>query len=110
MSKCELEDPKKASTWRKLELPEEILHYLKVCYRRHFGQAHSTPFTIPSLSQYFDWAANSAVFELVLKGEYSNEEISELQQLFLKHCKAEHYDQLVGTEITQKAWTGKVAA
>eukprot|EP00957_Ditylum_brightwellii_P205649 15344794-Ditylum_brightwellii.AAC.1 len=28
-SKCKLEDPKKAITWRKLELPEEILHYLK---------------------------------------------------------------------------------
>eukprot|EP00957_Ditylum_brightwellii_P000385 29956-Ditylum_brightwellii.AAC.1 len=83
MSKCELEDPKKTSTWRKLELPEEILHYLKVHNRHHFGQAH---------------------------GEYSNEEVSELQQLLLKNCKAENYDQLVRTKITRKVWKGKVAA
>eukprot|EP00957_Ditylum_brightwellii_P071104 5404159-Ditylum_brightwellii.AAC.1 len=30
MSKCELKDPKKASAWRKLRLPEEILNYLNV--------------------------------------------------------------------------------
>eukprot|EP00957_Ditylum_brightwellii_P004765 362792-Ditylum_brightwellii.AAC.1 len=40
MYKCKLEDPTKASIRRKLELPEEILHYLKVHNRRHFGQAH----------------------------------------------------------------------
>eukprot|EP00957_Ditylum_brightwellii_P037127 2810204-Ditylum_brightwellii.AAC.1 len=39
-SKCELEDPKKVGTWKKLELPEEILPYLKVHNRHHFGQAH----------------------------------------------------------------------
>eukprot|EP00957_Ditylum_brightwellii_P002315 178102-Ditylum_brightwellii.AAC.1 len=74
-SERELEDPKKASTWMKQELPEEILHYLKVFNRCHFGQAH---------------------------GECSNEELSELQQLLFKHCKAENYDQVVGTEITRK--------
>eukprot|EP00957_Ditylum_brightwellii_P142267 10838314-Ditylum_brightwellii.AAC.1 len=100
--KCKLEDLKKASTWRKLELLEESLHYLKVCNRHHFGQAHGNPFTVPPLSQYFDWAANSAMSELVLKGEYSNEELIELQQLLLKHCKAENYDQSVGTDITRK--------
>eukprot|EP00957_Ditylum_brightwellii_P155937 11869904-Ditylum_brightwellii.AAC.1 len=68
MSECKLEDPKKASAWRKLEVPEDILHYLK----------------------------------LVLKDEYSNEELSELKQLLLKHCRAESYDQLVRTEITRK--------
>eukprot|EP00957_Ditylum_brightwellii_P207545 15353454-Ditylum_brightwellii.AAC.1 len=107
-SECKLKDPKKSSTWRKLELPEEILHYLKACNRHHFGQAHGTPFTVPPLSQIFDWAANSAISKLVLKGECSNEELSELQQLLLKHCKAENYDQLVGMEITRKVWKRKV--
>eukprot|EP00957_Ditylum_brightwellii_P087793 6685840-Ditylum_brightwellii.AAC.1 len=38
MFQCELKDPKKASTWKKLELPEEILHYLKVSNRHRFEQ------------------------------------------------------------------------
>eukprot|EP00957_Ditylum_brightwellii_P082973 6308431-Ditylum_brightwellii.AAC.1 len=49
-----LEDPKLATNWKFVELPEEILHYLTVRNRRHFGQAYGTPFTVPPLSQWFD--------------------------------------------------------
>ena len=63
-----LENPKTASTWRKVDLPKEILHYLTVCNCCHFGQAHNTPFTVPLLSQYFDLAANSPTSEAVLQG------------------------------------------
>ena len=49
-----LENPKTTSTWRKVDMPKEILHYLTVRNQRHFGQAHNTPFTVPPLFQYFD--------------------------------------------------------
>eukprot|EP00957_Ditylum_brightwellii_P126563 9645966-Ditylum_brightwellii.AAC.1 len=60
----ELEDPKKAQQWRTVDVPEEILHYLTIWNRHHFGQVKGTPFMIPPLSQYFDWSANSPVSEM----------------------------------------------
>ena len=79
--------PQTASTWRKVDMPKEILHYLTVRNRRYFGQAHNTPFTVPLLSQYFDWAANSPMPGAVLRGQFTDTELTDLQQLFLKHCK-----------------------
>eukprot|EP00957_Ditylum_brightwellii_P060752 4612799-Ditylum_brightwellii.AAC.1 len=42
-----LEDPKQTTEWKTIELPQEIVHYLKIWDRRYFGQAQGTPFTIP---------------------------------------------------------------
>eukprot|EP00957_Ditylum_brightwellii_P091506 6968067-Ditylum_brightwellii.AAC.1 len=64
----QLEDPKSGTMWRLVELPKEILHYLTICNRRHFGQTMGTLFTVPPLSQHFDWAANSMTSELMLQG------------------------------------------
>eukprot|EP00957_Ditylum_brightwellii_P141666 10792640-Ditylum_brightwellii.AAC.1 len=54
-----LDNPKKAQHWRMVETPRYIAFYLKLHNRLHFGQAKSTPFTIPPLAEEFDWAANS---------------------------------------------------
>eukprot|EP00957_Ditylum_brightwellii_P094216 7173402-Ditylum_brightwellii.AAC.1 len=89
MLDCELKDHKKAEQWRTVELPEEILHYFTEQNQQHLGQDHSTLFTIPPLSQYFDWLANSPVSKMVLQGEFNTKELDELQQLFLHHCKME---------------------
>eukprot|EP00957_Ditylum_brightwellii_P092670 7056394-Ditylum_brightwellii.AAC.1 len=35
----ELEDPKSSTEWKMIDLPQEIVHYLKICNRQHFGQA-----------------------------------------------------------------------
>eukprot|EP00957_Ditylum_brightwellii_P055431 4200379-Ditylum_brightwellii.AAC.1 len=105
-----LENPKTASTWRMVDLPEEILHYLTVHNCRHFGQAHNTPFTVPLLSQYFDWAANSPMSETILQGKFTDTELTELQQLFLKDCKMAPIKKYVGKKITCVMWKGKVAA
>eukprot|EP00957_Ditylum_brightwellii_P108877 8305754-Ditylum_brightwellii.AAC.1 len=106
---CELKDPKKSETWRTIDLPEEILHYLTVHNRHHFGQAHGTPFTIPQLSQYFDWAANSPVSEAVPNGTFTNDKLSKLQYLFLSHCKVESFESVVGGKLTCDKLKGKVA-
>ena len=66
-----------AISWRKVKMPAEILHYLTLRNRRHFGQAHNTPFTVPPLSQYFDWAANSPISEAFLKGQFNDTELTE---------------------------------
>eukprot|EP00957_Ditylum_brightwellii_P155784 11860194-Ditylum_brightwellii.AAC.1 len=98
---CKLEDPKKEETWHIINLPEEILHYLTVRNKCHFGQAHGTPFTIPLLSQYFDWVANLHVSEAVLNGTFTNDEFSKLQQHFLHHCKVESFESVVGGKLTR---------
>eukprot|EP00957_Ditylum_brightwellii_P155063 11803093-Ditylum_brightwellii.AAC.1 len=74
----ELEGPKNATEWKLVDLPQEVLHYLTLCNCCHFRQAHGTPFTVPPLSQCFDWSANSSVSEFVLQGKYSNVELDDI--------------------------------
>eukprot|EP00957_Ditylum_brightwellii_P189839 14452549-Ditylum_brightwellii.AAC.1 len=105
---CELKDPKKAETWRTINLPLEILHYLTIHNRHRFRQAQGTLFTIP-LSQYFNWAANSPVSEAVLSGTFTNDKLSKLQQLFLNHCKVKSFESVVVGKLTHTKWKGKVA-
>eukprot|EP00957_Ditylum_brightwellii_P130417 9948917-Ditylum_brightwellii.AAC.2 len=74
----ELEDPKKVQQWRIVDLPEELLHYLTIWNQCHFSSAKGTPFMIFPLSQYFDWAANSPVSNMVLKGEFNSKELDKV--------------------------------
>jgi hypothetical protein len=41
-ARTSLPDPKKASTWRTVDLPKDVLHYLLLRNRLHFGQAEGT--------------------------------------------------------------------
>eukprot|EP00957_Ditylum_brightwellii_P071018 5396776-Ditylum_brightwellii.AAC.1 len=71
-----LDNLKKAQHLRIVETPQEISFYLKLRNRLHFGQAKGIPFTVPSLAEEFDWAANSQHSKLVLEGSYSNLELT----------------------------------
>ena len=46
-ARTEEEDPHQCTDWRQIDVPTEILHHLRERNRRHFGQAHGTPFTVP---------------------------------------------------------------
>eukprot|EP00957_Ditylum_brightwellii_P017042 1285377-Ditylum_brightwellii.AAC.1 len=48
--------------------------------------------------------------EAVLQGQFTDTELTDLQQLFLKHCKMAPIDEYVGKKITRAKWKGKVAA
>eukprot|EP00957_Ditylum_brightwellii_P155032 11800085-Ditylum_brightwellii.AAC.1 len=63
---------------------------------------------MPSLSQCFDWSANSSISDLVLQGDYTNNKIDNITQLFLWHCTAEPIDHEIGTKITQESWKIRV--
>eukprot|EP00957_Ditylum_brightwellii_P050896 3860126-Ditylum_brightwellii.AAC.1 len=39
----DLEDPKSTTEWKTINLPQEIVHYLKLRNRRHFEQAQGAP-------------------------------------------------------------------
>eukprot|EP00957_Ditylum_brightwellii_P134486 10252557-Ditylum_brightwellii.AAC.1 len=71
----DLEDPKSTTEWKMIDLPQEIVHYLKLCNQRHFGQTQGTHFTMPLRSQCVDWSANSPISDLVLQGNYMNNKI-----------------------------------
>eukprot|EP00957_Ditylum_brightwellii_P105613 8052550-Ditylum_brightwellii.AAC.1 len=48
--------------------------------------------------------------EAVLQGQLTDTELTDLQQLFLKHCKMAPIKKYVGEKITCAMWKGKVAA
>eukprot|EP00957_Ditylum_brightwellii_P016462 1237411-Ditylum_brightwellii.AAC.1 len=74
----DLEDSKQTTEWKTIDLPQEIVHYLNIWNRRHFGQSQGTPFTVPPPSQCSDWSAKSHISELVLQGNYSNDDIDDI--------------------------------
>eukprot|EP00957_Ditylum_brightwellii_P207733 15354296-Ditylum_brightwellii.AAC.1 len=103
-----LDNLKEARHWKTVELPKDIAFYLKLRNKLHFGQAHSTPFTIPPSSVEVDWVENSMTPELVLKGEHSNSELSFLQTLLLTHCKSKQTKATVGEPIDLSKWKDKI--
>jgi hypothetical protein len=77
-----LPDPKKATEWKTVDLPDEIVYYLLLRNRRHFGQAQGTPFTTPTFTTHIDWAASTKTSELILNGDFNTDELSDLQKPF----------------------------
>eukprot|EP00957_Ditylum_brightwellii_P134039 10219459-Ditylum_brightwellii.AAC.1 len=43
------------------------------------------------------------------QGQFTDTELTDLQQLFLKHCKMAPIEEYVGEKITRAKWKGKVA-
>ena len=90
------EDPKQVD--KDLNLCGECLQYLKKieffllkCNQLHFGQSEheSTPFTIETMQQKFDWNTLTEEAEEVLQGTYDggkDEELTEIMKLVLTNC------------------------
>ena len=72
-----------------IKVPTEIEFYLRLQNQRQFGQAESdcTPFTTNRLKAKFNWSASTEEAELVLSGDYSDDELTNVQQLFLNKMK-----------------------
>jgi hypothetical protein len=101
-----LPDPKQATEWKAVNLPEEIVYYLLLCNQLHFGQAHGTPMTTPILSQKIDWKASTESAELILNGNFDDSKLPDLQALLLKHCQC-HNDQVLPQYITEAEFISK---
>jgi hypothetical protein len=84
------ENPKTCVTWRTVSTPAEIEFYIQMRNRLHFGQSQGTPFTTRPLTQRYDWAANSPEAKRTLDGEFTPDDLDDLQRLLLSHCKREH--------------------
>jgi hypothetical protein len=77
-----------------VDLPDEIVYYLLTRNRLHFGQAQGTPFTLPLFTNHLDRQASMETAELILTGDYSTSELSDIQALLLHHCQSKHLDAL----------------
>jgi hypothetical protein len=75
---------------------------------RHFGQAQGTPFTNAPLADLINWQADTETAELILKGEYTNDELDDVTQLLLKHCKANTKLDSITQQITLEEFIGKI--
>ena len=81
-------DPKLCQEWKTIDIPSEVLEHLQARNRRHFGQAHGTPFTIPPLSDDFGFCANSLEAEEVLDGTYDYGQIDDSEvRVLLENLK-----------------------
>ena len=76
--------------------------------RRHFGQAHGTPFTIAPLADLINWQADTDTAELILKGEYTNDELDDVTQLLLQHCEATTKLDSISLQLTLDEFIGKI--
>ena len=54
--------------WTRLTVPKDIEEALQAHFRRHFGQAQGTPFTVPPLSSQIDFSASTHTAEMILDG------------------------------------------
>ena len=60
--------PKNATNWTTITDPEEVIARLIHRNVKHFGSAHGTPFTVPPLSDTFDWEVQSTQHSNTLHG------------------------------------------
>ena len=78
--------------------------------RSHFGQAHGTPFTMPPLSDSIGFTASSNECELILEGNYTNDELDETTQCLIKNLKKCTQLDEIKSELTLEEFQGKIKA
>ena len=115
-----LEDPKAVdqaaprdnSKWKEVNCPKEIEFLLRLRNQRHFGQAETdgTPFTTEDMKHKFNWSASTDEAELVLKGEFESEEITEIARLMLDNLTRVTEVEDKVRFVTKKDFTGKFKA
>jgi hypothetical protein len=110
-----MEDPKAVdqrkdpSLWKEVNCPKEIEFLLRLRNQRHFGQAETdgTPFTTEDMKHKFNWSASTNEAELVLKGEFNGEEVTEIARLMLDNTTRVTEVEDNVRFVTKKEFTGK---
>ena len=81
------DDPKTCVTWRVIDVPTEIVAQLQIRNRKHFGQAHGTPFTLPPFSTGMGYTGEGPLSEQILNGTAEFPDLSQDIQLFIQHMR-----------------------
>jgi endonuclease/exonuclease/phosphatase family metal-dependent hydrolase len=79
------DDPKTCIHWKVIDIPTDILAQLIRRNRKHFGQAHGTPFTVPPLSDDLAFTSMTLSGELILNGQYDAAHLDTSVQLLIQH-------------------------
>jgi hypothetical protein len=75
---------KDGKAFKTVTIPDEIELYLMARNQRHFGQAEGTAFTCAPLAELLSWEGDTHAADLILRGEYTNDELDDVTQLLLK--------------------------
>ncbi|KAI2490869.1 hypothetical protein MHU86_23692 [Fragilaria crotonensis] len=89
------DDPKSCTEWTQVEIPTEILRLLQERNRKHFGQAHGTPFTVPPLSDDLGFRGDGPLSEEVFQGTYASHDLDDNVRLLISHL--EHVREMADT-------------
>lgn len=71
------DNPKTCTEWKVVDIPSEVLEALQTRNRRHFGQAHGTPFTIEPLRGSFGYHGCTLAGRQVLHGNFDLESVTD---------------------------------
>ncbi|KAI2490278.1 hypothetical protein MHU86_24299 [Fragilaria crotonensis] len=85
------DDPKTCTQWTQVDIPSEIVRHLQERNRKHFGQAHGTPFTIPPLSTLLGYTGTSVTQQQILLGTFDSSGYDENVKLLLQHLQYAHH-------------------
>ena len=81
------EDPKTCQDWQTIDVPDEIVKHLQARNRKHFGQAHGTPFTCEPLNNDLGFCGDGPGADAILNGQYRGHSFAPQIQLLLQHLK-----------------------
>ncbi len=103
-------NPKLCDTWQQIDVPTDILYHLRERNRRHFGQAHGTPFTQPPLSTDLEFTGLGDASTSMLAGTYRYQGTDENISLLIDHLKqtADIAAMDLSTTISEKKYKGKL--
>ena len=106
------DDTLQGETWQQIDIPSEILHHPRERNRRHFGQAHGTPFTVPPLSEDLGFTGQKSAAEDILKGDYLYSDLDDKVSLLLQLLKqTERIAAMpISPTITEEEFRGKLTA
>ena len=104
----EFSNPKECTEWHSVTIPQEIEKHLLKRNQTHFGQARGTFPTTSPFSEHIDWAASTHEADLILEGEYDNEEIVDAGKLLIEQMKRTTKLDSINKYLTEDEWTGKL--
>ena len=103
-------DPKSCTEWQQIDVPTEVLFHLQQRNRKHFGQAHGSPFTIPPLSEDLGYRCDGPSAAQILDGTYDSGGMDANVALLLDHLK--QTDEMAAlassATVTEQEYCGKL--
>ena len=109
MTEDEFADPKECSSWITIYLSKEIEHYLLLERNgKHCGQASGTFPIIPPSSNLVDLTASALEADLILDGEFNDEEIPGVGKLLIQQLNATMPLNSVSASFINEEWVSKI--